>query len=746
MSSDGAFLDHDPGDLASARPATGGAPGRGSSTARLPASARAIATELRRLMVAGEPAPLAVDRKAAAGAAVGADAETSHAVAASQHGAPLPAPVRARFEASLGADLGAVRIHHDAAAATAAAAMGARAYAHGDDVFMAAGEYQPHTDEGLGLLAHEVAHTVQQRGGGATRQAKLTVSSPGDAHEVDADRAAAAMIRGDRYALAGTGLGIQRWIDPAMAAWAQAFVAQAPPELIPTLVAQIRAARARPAPAASGVPVPLSLGDDAHGAEGRIRFEDLEDLLHLAQGRQRPANPYASVGPDHRAYPDAPSRRRPAEQAQPTTVDQEPHGPLPAEPTGVEGTADEARLAPFLSTVRADLAAWRTWREQLAGTPPGRASARAAQALQERRYGTPSDIATHVRRALGQDQINLLREMHSVNFQPGSLVLGELFGFVADPYVPSTYRMRIEGSDATVTYSNRFGMRYTHHFRLRQALFGRGAALQHHVVLVGELHDSVFHPPSTFTGPYVVAQIQLGTERGVAMRYLNGPHIPLRVESGDSAGLQLRAGAGWSSDAGNHAGHAGPPEPGRRPDYAPAGDALLYRSDIYFQTGSDRLPAGADPALAEVVARIDGFRVAHPDAPIEIRIAGHASPRWQGHGTDAAAADADNLALAHRRAAAVEQQLTNAVRARTGGSRCDFRVSTCRANPEVLVDRTDRHDEGSATALDAGHTRADDPPEWRRVEILVYGRQYRETQIHNQPDGQVGQPPVDPAP
>jgi len=118
-------------------------------------------------------------------------------------GAPLPAGVRDRFEASLGADLGAVRVHTDDASANAADAVGARAFARGNDIHFAAGQYQPDDPFGVHLLAHEVAHTVQQAGGAATPQYKLAVSSPGDAAEVEADRAADAMAKGEAASVGG---------------------------------------------------------------------------------------------------------------------------------------------------------------------------------------------------------------------------------------------------------------------------------------------------------------------------------------------------------------------------------------------------------------------------------------------------------------------------------------------------------------------------------------------------------------
>src|SRR4051812_9394422 len=83
-------------------------------------------------------------------------------------GEPLPAGLRERAEASTGADLGGVRVHTGAASQDAAAAIGARAYAHGSDIHFGAGEYRPGTRDGDLLAAHEIAHTVQQRSGATT--------------------------------------------------------------------------------------------------------------------------------------------------------------------------------------------------------------------------------------------------------------------------------------------------------------------------------------------------------------------------------------------------------------------------------------------------------------------------------------------------------------------------------------------------------------------------------------------------
>jgi hypothetical protein len=67
------------------------------------------------------------------------------------------------MESRFSYDFGAVRIHSDSMSAASAAAIGARAYSSGDDVVFGAGSYAPGTEHGRGLLAHELAHVVQQR-------------------------------------------------------------------------------------------------------------------------------------------------------------------------------------------------------------------------------------------------------------------------------------------------------------------------------------------------------------------------------------------------------------------------------------------------------------------------------------------------------------------------------------------------------------------------------------------------------
>jgi hypothetical protein len=84
-----------------------------------------------------------------------------HATLASS-GRALDAPVRSHMESHFGADFGSVQVHTDPSAAASAGDVEARAYTVGPHVVFAPGEYAPDTNDGRKLLAHELAHVVQQ--------------------------------------------------------------------------------------------------------------------------------------------------------------------------------------------------------------------------------------------------------------------------------------------------------------------------------------------------------------------------------------------------------------------------------------------------------------------------------------------------------------------------------------------------------------------------------------------------------
>ena len=103
--------------------------------------------------------------------------------------------MRSRVEESTGADVSGVRVHTGAASQDAASSMAANAYTTGSDIHFAAGQYAPGTPAGDHLIAHEAVHTIQQAGG-TSLQRSAQVSQPGDAAEVEAERAADAIVGG----------------------------------------------------------------------------------------------------------------------------------------------------------------------------------------------------------------------------------------------------------------------------------------------------------------------------------------------------------------------------------------------------------------------------------------------------------------------------------------------------------------------------------------------------------------------
>lgn len=90
-------------------------------------------------------------------------------------GAPLAAPVRTRIEGALGLDLGAVRVHTGPGAEQAAARLQARAFTRGSDIWLGA----RHAPDELGLMAHEVAHVVQQGGAPTPVRRSPETAQPG---------------------------------------------------------------------------------------------------------------------------------------------------------------------------------------------------------------------------------------------------------------------------------------------------------------------------------------------------------------------------------------------------------------------------------------------------------------------------------------------------------------------------------------------------------------------------------------
>jgi hypothetical protein len=118
-------------------------------------------------------------------------------------GRPLDPSVRAFMEPRLGHSFSNVRVHADALSAASARAVRARAYTTGRDIVFGAGQYSPGTEHGRLLLAHELAHVVQQALGpvdGTPTSDGIEVSDPSDRFEREAHGVAGRVV-GERRSL-----------------------------------------------------------------------------------------------------------------------------------------------------------------------------------------------------------------------------------------------------------------------------------------------------------------------------------------------------------------------------------------------------------------------------------------------------------------------------------------------------------------------------------------------------------------
>lgn len=169
-------------------------------------------------------------------------------------GHPLDAQVQPRLEASLGADLTAVRVHTDQEADELAQSVSATAFTTGQDIFFREGAYNPNSTEGLKLLAHEATHTVQQAAGpveGTPTAGGVSVSDPGDRFEQAAEQAADAVVMRQGGEEASSGLAYELNLDSAVGG-PKGRLGTRSSALSPNIVIARQPAPPTPGPAAKG--------------------------------------------------------------------------------------------------------------------------------------------------------------------------------------------------------------------------------------------------------------------------------------------------------------------------------------------------------------------------------------------------------------------------------------------------------------------------------------------------------------
>lgn len=189
-------------------------------------------------------------------------------------GAGLPAALIARAAATLDLDARDVRVHVDGQAE----AIGATAFAVGDDLYFAPGAYDPQSPGGRELIGHELAHVAQQRRGvvpstAADAGAIAIVADP--ALEAEADRA------GRTFAAGGGRYDVEALIDGVSALGAPLHREAPPPPRVDTATA-VFAARpateasvAQPAGLAPAGAAPSATADrpPRDAAEALVRWE-----------------------------------------------------------------------------------------------------------------------------------------------------------------------------------------------------------------------------------------------------------------------------------------------------------------------------------------------------------------------------------------------------------------------------------------------------------------------------------------
>jgi hypothetical protein len=118
-----------------------------------------------------------LQRKADGSFEAGSELE-SRLVAHKGDSRPLPGDIRTFMEPRFDADFSQVRVHADADSAQVSQSIQARAFTHGSHIYFGAGQYDPSSSTGKRLLAHELAHVVQQNGGTQLKRGPEQMTTP----------------------------------------------------------------------------------------------------------------------------------------------------------------------------------------------------------------------------------------------------------------------------------------------------------------------------------------------------------------------------------------------------------------------------------------------------------------------------------------------------------------------------------------------------------------------------------------
>lgn len=95
-------------------------------------------------------------------------------------GQKLPASTKSKMEAGFQSDFSGVKIHNDENAHKMSASLNAKAFTTGSDIYFGKGHYNPNSQKGEHLIAHELTHTLQQSAdGGMIQRAEIDTATEG---------------------------------------------------------------------------------------------------------------------------------------------------------------------------------------------------------------------------------------------------------------------------------------------------------------------------------------------------------------------------------------------------------------------------------------------------------------------------------------------------------------------------------------------------------------------------------------
>ncbi len=125
-------------------------------------------------------------------------------------GQELESGTKDQMSQAMGYDFSEVNVHTSPESDQLNHQVGAEAFTTGNDIFFREGAYDPATEGGQELIAHELTHVVQQ-GTGQTGGSggAMTVNAPGDAHEKEADAVAQAVTGPGSEAVQKQGSDVQ---------------------------------------------------------------------------------------------------------------------------------------------------------------------------------------------------------------------------------------------------------------------------------------------------------------------------------------------------------------------------------------------------------------------------------------------------------------------------------------------------------------------------------------------------------